>query len=426
MLLRTGHVGTFTLLLVLAIPIGWVGRTMPNVVDHRWLPTMLVLGWATKLVASGARYWALEFLYNGVGDATGYHNFGTLYAPVWRSFHLPPLGTGTQFIQAATGFLYAPYTPTKLGGFFLFATLAFFGQLLLYAAFRHAFPKSRLKTYAALIFFFPNIVYWPSSIGKESLILPFISIAAYGAVRLFTDYRPKWVLAIAFGLLGSGLIRSHIALLLVLSISGAMFLGHRPRLPGVRTRRLLSMLGIAIVLVASVSFAIQDFGIDLSAGISSSLVEEELDPIFSGVENQTDRGGSAVSGTGIRSPLDVPEAVMRVVFQPLPWDANNAQTLASSIFEGSLLLGLFVLRGPRILRNLRKHWRDPYVTFSLIYCAGFIFGHSPVLNLGIVARQRSQMIPFVLVLLVALGTKPSRDAGTVAPEPALIPMLPRF
>ena len=423
---RTNETGTYVMLLVLVGLIGWVVRKLPMAVDRSWLPTYIVAGWVAKLLASGGRYWALQVLYHGVGDASGYHGHGVRNAPVWRSFHIPQLGTGTHFVDAAASFLYIPYIPTKLGGFFMFATLAFFGQVLFYAAFRRAFPNSSLKLYAALIFFFPNIVYWPSSIGKEALMIPFISIAAYGAVRLFADYRPKWVMVLALGILGSGLIRSHIALLLILSVAGAMFMGKRPALKSARIRRLTSMVGIAAVLAGAAGYAIQDFGIDISSGISASLVEDELDPIFAGVEDQTGKGGSAVEGAGIRSPLDIPEAVLRVVFQPLPWDANSIQTLVSAIFEGSLLLGLFIWRTSSIIRHFRRRWRQPYALFSLIYTAGFVFGHSPVLNLGIMARQRSQMIPFVLVLLVALGDRTGTGSEIADPETVTVPALSRF
>ncbi len=423
---QSAESGTFLLLMVLALPAGLAARSLGQPADKKWLPNLLMAGWAAKMFASGGRYWALQVLYNGVGDATGYHGRGVQYSPIWRSLQLPPLGTGTDFIDAAAGFLYIPYIPTKLGGFFIFATLAFVGQILYYTAFRRSVKTVGLKWYALLVFFFPNIIYWPSSIGKESLITLFIGLSAYGAVRLFADYRPKWVAVLAIGLTGAGLIRSHIALLLILSVAGAMFLGRRPTLEAARLRRLISLVGIAVVLVAAVSYAIQDFGVDLSAGVSASLVEDELDPIFSGVEDQTDKGGSAVEGTAIRSPLDVPEAVLRVVFRPLPTDAHNIQALVSSIVEGSFLLALFIWRTPAIVKNFRARWREPYVMFALIYTAGFIFGHSPVLNLGIMARQRSQLIPFVLVLLVALGAGKTSEPKPTVPEQGSVPAGNQF
>ena len=39
---------------------------------------------------------------------------------------VPP---GTAFTEIVTGFIYAPYTPSMLGGFIIFSTIAFAGQL---------------------------------------------------------------------------------------------------------------------------------------------------------------------------------------------------------------------------------------------------------------------------------------------------------
>ena len=163
---QSAESGTFLLLMVLALPAGLAARSLGQPADKNWLPNLLMAGWAAKMFASGGRYWALQVLYNGVGDATGYHGRGVQYSPIWRSLQLPPLGTGTDFIDAAAGFLYIPYIPTKLGGFFIFATLAFVGQILYYTAFRRSVKTVGLKWYALLVFFFPNIIYWPSSIGN--------------------------------------------------------------------------------------------------------------------------------------------------------------------------------------------------------------------------------------------------------------------
>lgn len=420
---------TFLLLLVLAFGIGLIARSMSTPLDGTWIPSLIIWAWVVKIMASAARYLALELLYGGSGDATGYHGKGIQYAPLWRSFNPPELGTETEFVQGITGLIYAPYTPTKLGGFFIFATIAFVGQVLLYAAFRRAFPSRRVKWYAALIFFFPNILYWPSSIGKEALMLFFIGCGAYASVRLFSEFRLRWLLLLGFGLAGCGVIRSHIALLLALSLVGALVLGRGTAANSNRGIRLITLFVVVLISAFVVRYALEDFGIDLSGGISDSLVDEELDPIFSNVEDQTDKGGSAVEGSAIRSPADVPEAVIRVIFRPLPTDAHNVQALANSIVEGLFLLLLFIWRGPAIIRNLIRHWRDPYILFSLLYTAGFVFGHSAVLNLGIIARQRSQAIPFILVLLVELGKKPeprgdrlpAPDAGDTPEEQASWP-----
>jgi hypothetical protein len=49
----------------------------------------------------------------------------------------------------------------------------------------------------------------------------------------------------------------------------------------------------------------------------------------------------------------------------------------------------------------------------------FIIAFSSFLNLGLMARERSQVMPFFLAMIVALGFGPPKDAGDAdAPETA--------
>ena len=54
---------------------------------------------------------------------------------------------------------------------------------------------------------------------------------------------------------------------------------------------------------------------------------------------------------------------------------------------------------------------QPYVTLALFYVLMFIFGFGTIANFGILARQRSQVMPFLFVLLsltAAVGPTPGR------------------
>ena len=93
---------------------------------------------------------------------------------------------------------------------------------------------------------------------------------------------------------------------------------------------------------------------------------------------------------------------LREYFIALEVEAKNLQMLASSV-EGMLLLGLILWRAPRIVANVRLIRRSPYLMFCTVYTALFIWAWSAILNLGILARQRALVIPFVLALVAALG-----------------------
>ena len=398
--------GTAAIVTFFFVVMAVVGSMMASPKDRAWLPMVVIAGYIAKLLGSTARYLVLELVYNGKGDAAGYHGAGIQLSSVWRSFQVPSgvERVGTDVLEAITGLLYVPYQPSMLGGFFIFASLSFLGQLLLYAAFRHSFSARHLKWYAGLIFFWPTMVYWPSSIGKESLMILWIGVTSYGVARLLKSYHPGWLAVIGIGLAGGGIIRLHMSLLLAGSLVIALLVGKAPAVKGAKFRR-LGLLGTAAVGLAVVAvFTAADFGMDLTAIASAEAATDEVGNVLSGVEDQTDKGGSAVTGSAVTSPLDLPEATLRVMFRPLPNEATTIQLLASSV-EGTLLLGVFLVRLPWILRNLFRSRRTPYAIFAFIYTGGFIVAFSAILNLGILARQRSQVIPFFLALMVVWGRK---------------------
>jgi hypothetical protein len=419
--------GTVIIAMLFFVVVALIASGMGNESDRKWLPLVIMAGFAAKLVGSTVRYLVLEVVYGGKGDASGYHSTGIVYAEIWRSFQVPSTveRVGTDVVEAITGLLYVPYAPNKLGGFFIFASLAFFGQMLFYAAFRHSLPARHLKWYAAAVFFWPNIVYWPSSIGKESLMLLWIGIASYGVARLLKGYNPMWVAMIVIGLAGGGIIRLHMSLLLAGGLFLALLLAKAPAVRAAQSRRLLLLAGAAVTLTAVVLLTAQDFGVDLAAAASLEAATDEVDTVLEGVETQTDQGGSAVSGEAVSSIADIPEAILRVIYRPLPYEAGNAQLLAASV-EGTILLGITIVRFPWIVRNLLRIRRNAYLLFAFFYSGAFIIAFSSILNLGIMARQRSQVMPLFLALLVVIARKhveePAEpETAEVTPEP--VPVL---
>ncbi len=181
------HVSAFGVAVVAAIVIGFIAVGVTTKEDKKWLPTMIMAGFTAKLIASTVRWWVLVDFYEGSGDAVGYHKFGHEYVHLWRTFHMPPMASGTEAMEGLVGLVYVPYAPNFLGGFYMFATLAFIGQIFCYMAFRNATVPRRNKLYAVAIFFVPTIVYWPSSIGKESVIVLGLGIAAYGLSRVLAQ-----------------------------------------------------------------------------------------------------------------------------------------------------------------------------------------------------------------------------------------------
>lgn len=403
-------IDTFVILALFAVVTLVLGQLITTDRDRTWLPWFLVAGFVAKVIGSALRYVVYVYVYLGQGDAGRYHGIGTGLADVWRSLQVPGLegarGSGTRVLEMITGLLYVPHEPSLLGGFFIFALVAFLGQVLFYAAFRRAMPDGRLKIYAALVMFLPGLVFWPSSIGKEAVMILFLGVASYGAVRLFQHYHTRWIVVLAAGVAGAGVIRPHIAALMVAALVGAMLFARAPEATSARVRRWAVIAVAGAGLFFAIILSAQQLGLDPT--------DLELDPFLNDLQRQTEQGGSAVEGEPIQSIADVPEGVLRVVFRPLVFEAFNPLSVASGI-EGTALLVLILWKLPRMIRNAGLLRRRAYLMYSLLFVVGFIVVFSPVLNLGILARQRTQMLPMLLALVVGLGWAP-RTEQKPAPE----------
>jgi hypothetical protein len=375
-----------------------------------WIGKLFVVAFVAKMVGAVVRYAVTFEVYAGRADAGGYHGSGgRLAAAFWNgtwdqayAAEVPKLG-GTEVMRLITGVVYVFTGPTKLGGFLVFSCLGFWGLYGFYRAFRIGFPEGDHRRYAVLLFFLPSLLYWPSSIGKEAWMLFTLGIAAWGAA-LVLRYHGRGYVVLGLGLVGTAIVRPHITLLLFVALFIAYLWRRRSwleshtgllgRIAGIG---LMVLVGGLVLTQAADFFHLQD--------LDRAGVQQVLDR----TEDQSSKGGSQYSVSRPKSPGEYPDAVLTVLFRPFPWEAGNAQALVASA-EGTLLALLFVLSLPRLARLPRLLVSTPYLLFALAYILMFVFAFSSVGNFGIITRQRTQVFPFVLVLLaLPLPVRPRRS-----------------
>ena len=71
--------------------------------------------------------------------------------------------------------------PSRLGGFLVYTFIGYWGLVLFHHAARIGLPSLDERRYAMLLYFMPALVFWPSSIGKEAVMMLAIGCAAFGA-----------------------------------------------------------------------------------------------------------------------------------------------------------------------------------------------------------------------------------------------------
>jgi hypothetical protein len=376
---------------------------------------LLALALALKFVGAIARDFVANEVYGGTADATGYDLEGRRLASLFQAgvftTGLDSLSS-TDFIRVLTGVIYAIIGPTRLGGYIVYAWLGFLGLFFFYRAFSVAVPEGRSRSYARLLFFLPSIVFWSSGIGKDAWMIFSLGIAAFGAARLLSGRTWNGILLSGLGLWLAGLVRFHVAGIFALALATAYIL----RKPSEKHRRRtfvakgvsLAAVGVLTVLVVlQAEGPLQSAGIQTEQGITSALQE---------VSERTGQGGSEIQPSLVRSPWRAPVAAFTVLFRPLPIEADSSQTLVAAL-ETTFLLALCGLRFRWILAAFHSFRRQAYVTLSVAYTAVFIMAFSAIANLGILARQRVQMLPFFLVLLsVPPRRKRGPDEGGTAPR----------
>lgn len=405
--------GSIALIAIVAtIAYGAIGSAMRSQADQDWLARWVLVGFLAKLGGTWARHYTVTIFYEG-GDAFSYFSAGTELAAAIRSGTIPDVfqgggSFGTQMMELITGGVFSIYTPDLLGAFLIFSILAFGGQLMFYAAFRRWANPNQLKLYALAIFFLPTFVFWPSSLGKDAVVIFALGGAAYFTSRILDGFETRWLLGLGMFLGLLGLIRIHVAGLVVIGLIAAGLIARMPDhvRPGAAVRRLL-IIGAFVAAGGVVLVVFPDiFGVEITG-------EESLDEFTSDIVRRTTERGTVAPGGPVTSPLDIPEAVALVLFRPYLFEATAVQHRFAAA-ETTLLLGLTLWKLPTIIRN-RRQWRaNGYVVFSTAYVLAYAIAFSIVRQLGIIARQRGQVLALFLVVVIALGWE-SRDA--VAQDP---------
>jgi len=355
-----------------------------------------LLMWALvlKLGASLVRYFVAFAVY-GTGDSLRYMNDGAMLATQFHRFDFAvgPI-TGTGFPSFLTGLVYTVTWPTQLGAFLVFSWIAFWGLFLFYRAFTIAVPEGRRTTYARFVFFMPTLLFWPSSVGKEAWMLFGLGLAAFGAARLFTAGVTKAVVPTLLGIGATALVRPPVAAM----IAGAVVVGFvlRPSRPQqgelAIVFKVIVLIGCAVgmlFLVRLTNNFLARAGVNEEGGITDTMQNTMF---------RTQEGGSQFQASVLDRPSEVPVAVITVLFRPLIPEADSIQGLLAAL-EGTFLLAWSIWRWRWMWHAALSIRRQPYVATALSFTAVFIFGFSSIANFGILARQRTQVLPFYLVLL---------------------------
>jgi hypothetical protein len=256
-----------------------------------------------------------------------------------------------------------------------------------------------------LVMLWPTLLYWPSSIGKDCWLILGVGIASLGAAKIFVRRPGGYTLLVVGTVLGS-FVRPHVSMLLAVAFAVGLLIGRRADRPGTFTPAAVAKLaGLVVVLVLGAYLATRT-----AALLNAQDINGTVDAALSQNAARTAQGGSFFHAANPENPIGYVQAAVTILLRPFPFEAHGFEALATSLES----LGLFVLivTSWKRLRSIPRRVRpEPYVALAGAFILMFFFAFGTIGNFGLLARERSMMMPFVFVLLSLVAVAPRVRGG---------------
>ena len=320
---------------------------------------------------------------NGGGDAWGHWRVAKLMS--YDQFVLGlSAGEGTEFMRS---FNYIP--ANLLGMSFLsntmfYSMLGSFGITYFFLIAARSVPYNVIiKGYVLfpLIFFLPNLHFWSSGVGKDTVLFLCIGMFVYALMDPF-----KRIPLIVIAVLLSMAIRPHITLFLMVGFGLAYIFGGKVS-PAQRFIFSAAMIGAGLAILPSV----MEF-----AKIEEASAEG-FDKFAQGKAAVLSRSstGSAIDISSYPFPLKV----VTFWFRPALFDVRNINGLIAAL-ENLLLLIVFV----KAMRTkpIAAFKAAPFVIKGLVLflIVGTLAFSQSLGNMGIMIRMRNMFLPGMIIYLM--------------------------
>lgn len=399
---------------IFLLPKGWFAGA--DVATRRIILLFLGIRLAMPLVSTHVASDA-GTLFTGGSDAFAYHEYGIkvaneLLTSGQASSQRGPV-PGTAAMDLAVGYLYTVGAPVRIVTYYLWNVFATIGMLLFWWSTNHL-TVPRRSQYTTLVLLAPSLLFWNSGLSKEAPMTLATGCVVAGVSLLSGHSRTTRGLAyLLLGVAVAGFVRPHIALLMVASALVGVAISRAGHDSGARGRRLLPLVFAAALLVILIPVTRALFD---SAGEEASLVEAA----YARAEDTAAVGGrSGFETSPTRSVGDMPGAVVTVLFRPFPWEVRTVPQLLASV-EAVLIGTMLAAALLGLVKRRRRFERTPLtvmsVTFTLLFSAAF----ASLGNFGLLVRERSQVLAFVILLVFSLRTVSLGRSSGREPMPPIL------
>ena len=361
----------------------------------QWLVKVLTWSLVLHLLAAPAQILVVQHVYHNIADWNRYTNQGAEMAANLHHFDFSTAGTqigkivNDGSVSYASGIVMAIVGSDLVATFLVFAWLAFIGGVLYYRAFTLTFGGAGHRRYGYVVFFLPSILFWTGDASKEAIMYFVLSFGAYGAARALRGKRWGFTLMVPCVVLGA-LVRPNELVLLLGGFAVAMTARVVAGGGAGPLRRVLGF-GFGVILLV-VSYSLTQHYLTHGGSLTGQLSATNA-------SNSLNTGGVQSGGVPYSSsPITFPRDVYEVLFNPLPFDFHGSSELIASA-ENTIIFVL-IIRSFRQLRMVpRASFARPYVLMCLVYSIGFLYAFAALGNLGLIERERTMLLPFMVVLL---------------------------
>ncbi|WP_324719186.1 hypothetical protein [Salinimicrobium sp. HB62] len=322
----------------------------------------------------------LWYSFNNPADSKRYYEDMEYFEGTW----LELLGTDTLFIN----FVSYPFYRLGFSYSMLMLTFAWFGYLGFVYAYVFMSEKIPVKVKVfkrldllTLILFFPNMHFWTSALGKDSLIFMGLMMFTYAIIN------PK---SRIFLLILSSLvvfyIRPHVFMFVAVGVVIG-YLSGKEKIPF--WKKATISLGMVLVLTLVMDDVLNVMGL----GESENIVED-----FQSESGERSKSLST-SGSGVdMSNYPLPFKFFTFWFRPLFIDAPNILGIITSFENLIYLLLFFKILKKDFIKFLRRSPSLIKMSFVIFILSSFALTFV-MSNLGIIMRQKSMVMYFIFFVI---------------------------
>lgn len=345
---------------------------------HPWMSIRLFQNLYWYHILFAIIYYA--FTRDARSDSKAYYLMASTYTNWFDAYE-----SGTVFLH----FLSYPFVKYLMFSYemmmVLFSWFGYLGFIYFYFVFKENI-RYKHKLYGfdlvVLFTFLPNMHYWTASLGKGSIIFLGIAMAIYGLSHLSTRK-----IALIVGLAIVYHVRPHVFLFMGVGILVGMFTG-RQKIPVYQ--KVLVFTGAAVALILLYETILSFVGLDQ---------ENLLDSFTEFADTRAFELAKANSGIDTSQyPLIL--KLLTFWFRPLFFDAPSFIGIVVS-FENLLYLFLTLKLINRRFLGFLKAAPALVKTSAVIFLATSFALSGTLSNLGIIIRQKSMVMYFLLFLILA-------------------------